>query len=668
MLSEKERAKERIEKLKKAVNHHRYLYHVLDKQEISDAALDSLKHELAELEKKFPEFLAPDSPTQRVGGKPLDKFVKVRHKVKQWSFDDVFSEEEMREFDAKIKRMLKKELAVEAEFGYTCELKIDGFKVVLEYEKGMLKTAATRGDGIIGEDVTQNVRTIESVPLKLEKEIDAIVEGEIWMSKKEFERLNKERKKVGEDLFANPRNVAAGSIRQLDSKIAASRKLDSFVYDISWSSEKLPRTQIEELQELNKFGFKVNKYFKHCKNINEVIGFWRDWEKKKDSLPYGVDGVVVKLNKREWQEALGYTGKSPRFAVAFKFAAEEATTIVEDIQVQVGRTGALTPVAHLKPVKVAGSTVSRATLHNIEEIKRLGVKIGDTVVIRKAGDVIPEVLEVLKNMRSGKEKKFKMPEKCPVCGTKIVQEKGSPIAKCPNKKCPSRHRRSLYYFTSKRAFNFDGLGPKIIDALLDNGLIQDAADIFNLKEGDLVPLERFGEKSAENLVKAINERREIDLERFLISLGIMHVGEGTAQDLADKFSSIEKLGKATLERLTAVENVGEKVAESIYGWFKDEYNKRFLKKLLARVKIINVRHRVSNKLKGMKFVLTGTLASISRDRAKEKIKELGGEAIESVSKNTDYVVAGENPGSKYDKAKELSVKIIDENKFLDMIK
>jgi DNA ligase (NAD+) len=669
MSPEKEKVRERAEKLKKEINHHRYLYHVLDKQEISDAALDSLKHELAELEKNFPELRTADSPTQRIGGRPLGKFIKIRHKIRQWSFDDIFSEEDMKEFDARVKRMLEKKNTGNkfSNIDYTCELKIDGFKVVMEYEKGVLKTAATRGDGIIGEDVTQNVKTIESVPLKLEKEIDAIVEGEIWMSKKEFERLNKERKKKKEALFANPRNVAAGSIRQLDPKIASSRKLDSFVYDISYL-KSLPETQLEELKLLRELGFKVNKYFRYCKNVDEVIDFWKEWEKKKNTLPYGIDGIVVKINKRKQQETLGYTGKSPRFAVAFKFAAEEATTIIEDIHVQVGRTGVLTPVAHLRPVKVAGSTVSRATLHNIEEIKRLGVKIGDTVVIRKAGDVIPEVLEALKSMRSGEEKEFKMPSKCPVCGGLAEKEKGGPITRCLNKNCSVRLRRSLHYFASKRAFNIPGLGPKIINALLDNGLIQDAADIFDLKEGDLIPLERFGEKSAENIVKAINSQKEISLPRFIVALGIMHAGEGTAEDLANHFGSIEKISSASVEELEAVGNVGEVVARSVHDWFRDKKNEKFLKKLLARVKIKNVQHSMSNKLKGMKFVLTGTLASISRDKAKEKIKELGGEAIESVSKNTNYVVAGENPGSKYEKAKELGVKIIDEQEFLRLTK
>jgi DNA ligase (NAD+) len=490
------------------------------------------------------------------------------------------------------------------------------------------------------------------------------------MSKKEFEKLNKERKEKGESLFANPRNVAAGSIRQLDSKIAASRKLDSFVYDLSWLSGKLPPTQFEELKLLAELGFKVNKYYKYCRNIDEVVGFWGEWEKKKSSLPYGVDGVVVKLDRRDWQEKLGYTGKSPRFAVAFKFAAEQSTTVIEDIKVQVGRTGTLTPVAILKPVGIGGVIVSRATLHNEEEIKKLDVRIGDTVILQRSGDVIPDIVGVMKDLRTAREKKFKMPEKCPMCDAKITQEKGSPIARCSNRKCQSRHRRSLYYFASKRAFDIDGLGPKIIDALLDNGLIQDAADFFDLKEGDIVPLERFAEKSAENLVKAINKKKEISLERFLIALGIMHVGEGTARDLAEEFGSMEELEKALLERLMAIKNVGEKVGKSVFDWFKDEHNKKFLKKLLARIKIINAGRKTGGigKLKGLKFVLTGTLSSMSRDEAKEKIRELGGEAIESVSKNIDYVVLGENPGSKYEKAKELGVKTIDEREFLNMLK
>lgn len=677
---DKKSIKERIERLKKLVNHHRYLYHVLDKQEISDAALDSLKKELADLEHQYPEFLTPDSPTQRVGGKPLPKFKKINHQVKQWSYDDVFSEEEVREFDERVKRFLTKEIgsgpgSSASSFGkpsfqveYTCELKIDGFKIVLTYERGLLKTAATRGDGVVGEDVIQNVKTIESIPLKLEEEADVTVEGEIWMSKKEFERLNKEQEKSGGQIFANPRNIAAGSIRQLDPKIAASRKLDSFIYELDKSSSKLPETQHEELKQLQRLGFKVNDHFKLCQDIEEVIKFYREWGGKKNQLPYYIDGIVVKLNNRDWQEKLGYTGKSPRFAIAFKFPAEQTTTVVEDIQIQVGRTGTLTPVAHLRPTRIAGSVVSRATLHNEEEVKRKDVKIGDTVILQKAGDVIPEVVEVVRDLRTGKEKAFKMPEKCPVCGSRVEREKGGPITRCINKQCPAKNRRALYYFTSKHAFDIAGLGPKILGAFADNGLIQDAADIFDLKEGDIEPLERFGEKSASNIIESINQKREIEFGRFLTALGILHVGERTAHDLASKFGTIEKLRSSSLEELQAVPNIGGVVAESVYQWLRSEHGKKFLDKLLKRVKIKKEKKAIGTKLKGLKFVLTGSMETMSRDQAKEKIRGLGGEAVESVSSATDYVVAGSEPGSKYDKAKRLGVKIIDEKSFIKLLK
>lgn len=697
--------KTRIEKLKETINHHRYLYHVLDRQEISAAALDSLKRELAELEKKYPEYASPDSPTQRIGGEPLDKFAKVVHKARQWSFGDAFTEKEIREFDERIKRMLMKELPsrqampgtsltslVEKGVEYACELKIDGFKIVLTYENGVLQTAATRGDGVTGEDVTQNIKTIESIPLKLEKPVNIVVEGEIWMSKREFEKLNQEQKKKNLSLFANPRNAAAGSIRQLDPAIAASRKLDSYVYDIALiekrgegvrfslsdnegeSSEtdtlsSFPETQIKELELLKKLGFKVNKNYKLCRNINEVIAYWKEWQKKKNNENYWIDGVAVKLNRRDWQEILGHTGKAPRFAVAFKFPAEQATTVVEDIAVQVGRTGALTPVAHLAPVLVAGSVVSRATLHNAEEIKRLGLKIGDTAIIQKAGDVIPEVVQVLKEMRTGKEKEFTMPENCPVCGGKLRQEKDSPIIRCANKNCSVRRRRALYYFASKKAMNIEGLGPKIIDALLDNGLVQDAADIYDLKEGDLEPLERFGEKSAKNIVSSISEKRETTLTRFLTALGIFHIGEETAELLAENFS-LDDLQKAMPDDLQKIKGIGPKVADSVYNWFKNKKNKVFLKKLLKRISIISpkpAKFLENSKIKGKTFVLTGTMENLSRDKAKKEIKLRGGQAGESVSKNTDFVVAGDEPGSKYGKAKKLGVKIIGEKEFLELL-
>ena len=665
--------KTRVKKLKETINHHRYLYHVLDRQEISDAALDSLKHELAKLEKQYPKYASPDSPTQRIGGKPLDKFAKVVHKARQWSYGDAFTEEEIRDFDERIKRMLAKEALstsnVDSAAEYVCELKIDGFKIVLTYENGILKTAATRGDGVTGEDVTQNIKTVESIPLKLEKPINIVVEGEIWMSKKEFERLNKEQEKKNMPPFANPRNAAAGSIRQLDPSVAASRKLDSYIYDIGFSSS-FPETQIKELELLKDLGFKVNKNYKLCKNIEEVIAYWKEWQKKKDKEDYWIDGVAVKLNRRDWQERLGYTGKAPRFAIAFKFPAEQATTVVEDIVTQVGRTGALTPVAHLTPVLVAGSVVSRATLHNYSEIKRLGLKIGDTVIIQKAGDVIPEVVRVLKEMRTGKEKEFKMPKTCPVCGGKLAQEKDSPIIRCANKNCSVRHRRALYYFASKKAMNIEGLGPKIIDALLDNNLIQDAADIYDLKEGDLESLERFGEKSAKNIVNSVNDKKETTLPRFLTALGIFHVGEETAELLAKEVKSVEVLSDMSAEELQKIDGIGPKVAESIFYWFKDKSNRELFERLLKRIKIIlpgKSPFLENSKIKGKTFVLTGTMESVSRDKAKEEIKLRGGHLSESVSKNTGFVVAGAEPGSKYDKAKKLGVKIIDEKEFLKLL-
>ena len=717
----------RLEKLRQTINHHRYLYHVLDRQEISDAALDSLKHELAELEKQYPQYASSDSPTQRIGGKPLDKFAKIVHKARQWSYGDAFTEEEIKEFDERVKKMLAKAALstsnVDSAAEYVCELKIDGFKIVLTYEDGILKTAATRGDGEIGEDVTQNIKTIESVPLKLEKPINIVVEGEIWMSKKEFERLNKEQEKKNLPPFANPRNPAAGSIRQLDPSVAASRKLDSYIYDVamiekqekkpfsdespvvserekmvsspvfvlkerggnvSFSlsgdegessktdiSSSFPETQIKELELLEKLGFKVNKNYKLCQNIEGVIAYWKEWQKKKDREDYWIDGVVVKLNRRDWQENLGYTGKAPRFAIAFKFPAEQATTVVEDIVTQVGRTGALTPVAHLAPVLVAGSVVSRATLHNDSEIKRLGLKIGDTVIIQKAGDVIPEVVRVLKEMRTGKEKEFKMPKTCPVCGGKLAQEKDSPIIRCTNKNCSIKHRRALYYFASKKAMNIEGLGSKIIDALLDNNLIQDAADIYDLKEGDLEPLERFGEKSAKNIVNAVNAARTTTLPRFLTALGIFHVGEETAELLAKEAKSVEVLSDMLAEELQKIDGIGPKVAESIFYWFKDKSNRELFERLLKRIKIILPGKSPlleKSKIRGKIFVLTGTMESVSRDKAKEEIKLRGGHLSELVSKNTDFVVAGAEPGSKYGKAKKIGIRIIGEKEFLELLR
>ncbi len=459
---------ERVQKLRTTIDHHRYLYHVKDIEEISPEALDSLKDELVKLEQEYPELITSDSPTQRVAGEPLPEFQKITHKIPQWSFNDAFTEDDIRDFDARVKKVAGGGVT------YTCELKIDGLKIVLEYEKGLLKSAGTRGNGVVGENVTMNVRTIESVPLKLKRAVDVIVEGEVWMGKKQLEKLNEEQKKKDLPLFANPRNVAAGSIRQLDPKMAASRKLDTFIYDVAQTSEKFPPYQHQELEYLQELGFKVNNHFKHVKTIDDVITYWKEWSsKKRDKLDYQIDGVVVKVDEHESQQKLGYTGKAPRFGIAFKFAAEQVTTIVEDIQLQIGRTGVLTPVAHLKPVLVAGSTVSRATLHNEDEIKRLDVRVGDTVVIQKAGDVIPDILKVMTELRTGKEKAYTFPAIVPECGGdgRIERVPGQAAWRCVAKDSYVQQKRKLYYFVSKSAFDIEHLGPKVIDVLLDNNLI-----------------------------------------------------------------------------------------------------------------------------------------------------------------------------------------------------
>lgn len=656
-------AKERIEKLRETINHHRYQYHVLDKQEISDEALDSLKYELFKLEEKYPELITPDSPTQRVAGVALDKFQKIKHVIPQWSFNDAFTEEDIVNFDNRVKRFLK----TDHDIAYTAELKIDGFKIVLAYEKGLLKSAATRGDGTVGEDVTLNVKTIESIPLKLEEPSDVIVEGEIWMSKKDFEKLNRERAKEKLPLFANPRNVAAGTIRQLDPKIVAERKLRAFIYDVARANFHLPDSQTKELERIRELGFFVNKNFKHCKNIGEAIEYWKHWGKRSEAEDYWIDGVVLKVDSRREQDILGYTGKAPRFAIAFKFRAKQATTKLLDIGIQVGRTGVLTPVAHLEPVLLAGSTVSRATLHNEDEIGRLDLKIGDTVIIEKAGDVIPSVISVLKEMRTGSEKRFHFPDKCPVCGGRVVRAEGEAAHKCINKNCPAKKRRRLYYFTSKSAFDINHLGPKVVDLLADNGLVITPADFFRIKLNDLKELPRFGEKSAENLIRAIHERRTIPMPRFIISLGVPQVGEETAYDLAKNFRNIKELSQAKKDDLLQINGIGDVVAESIYEWFQDKANRKLVDDLLDQVRVTREDlSKSTGPLSGKSFVFTGTI-SMEREEAKQKVRSLGGEINDSVSVNTTYVVAGVAPGSKYDKAKKLGVKILDEADFLKMV-
>ncbi len=496
----------RYEKLKSAVHHYRLMYHVYDKEEIPEAARDSLMHELAQIESEYPELITPDSPSQRVAGTPLPAFVKVTHKVPQWSFNDVFSEEELREFDARTKRFLKTDEPVE----YDCELKIDGLKIIFEYEKGKLVRAATRGDGVVGEDVTHNVRTIESVPLVLEEPVDIIVEGEVWMSEKALAAVNRERVKTGEEPFVNPRNAAAGSIRQLDPKIAASRKLDTFIYDIARVDRPFPPTQTEELEYLRTLGFKVNPHYKLAKSVEDIMEYWHAWDAKKKAQGYWIDGIVLKVNQHRLQDELGYTGKAPRFAVAFKFPAEQVTTVVEDIVLQVGRTGVLTPVAHLKPVSVAGTTVSRATLHNEDEIRRLDVRVGDTVILQKAGDVIPDIVKVLTELRTGKEKPFKWPTHVAECGGDGAIERvpGEAAWRCVARDSFAVRRRVLRHFASRAALDIEGLGESTVDQLLEEGLVQSFDDFFTLTAGDIEPLEGFAEVSAKKLVDSIQKNRQ----------------------------------------------------------------------------------------------------------------------------------------------------------------
>jgi len=674
----KAEAKKRIEKLKTVISYHRYLYHVLNKQEISDAVLDSLKHELYKLEQKFPEFITSDSPTQRVGGKALEKFKKVKHLIPMLSIEDVFSEKELQDWRDYLKR-----LQPSAKFEYFSELKIDGFAITLIYEKGVFVLGATRGDGRIGEDVTQNLKTIESIPLKLgirgkppSPEIknklkklisQGIIEvrGEIYMEKKDFEKFNQEQKKKGLPAYSNPRNLAAGSIRQLDPKLAASRPLKFLAYGMV--SDIGQKRHSEEHQILPTLGFKAD-IGQRCQNLNQVIEFWKEIAKKREKFPFQIDGIVVNVDENSLFKKLGIVGKSHRGARALKFAPKQTTTKVLDIKIQIGRTGAVTPVAYLEPVQVGGVTISRATLHNEDEIKRLGVRIGDTVIVGRAGDVIPVVIGVLPNLRTGKEGVYRMPKHCPVCGIALVRVKGEVVWRCPNKQCRARRKKFLYHFVSKKAFDIEGLGPKIIDQFIEKNLISEAPDIFKLEEGDLKPLERFAEKSAQNIISAIQASKEITLSRFIYALGIRHVGEETAIDLANSFGSINSLKKASKEEIEALPDIGPEVSKSIYNWFQSPKNLRLIDELFGVGIKISPLERFGKKLAGKTFILTGAFKSMTRSEAERKIRLLGGHPSSSISRQTDFLVVGENPGSKLEKAKKLGVKIIGEKEFLEIIK
>lgn len=683
----KEESKKRIDKLRTELNEHAYLYYVLDKPRISDAAYDSIFRELAKLEEEYPDLITPDSPTQRVGGAPAKEFKKVKHDTRMLSINDVFDFEELEKWqDRLVKNGAGR--AIE-ESGYFCELKMDGLAVSLIFEEGILVQGSTRGDGLTGEDVTQNLKTIRSVPLRLTQNPKAKsqnigtllcsrgqdsvlngkfeVRGEAFLSKKDFAKLNEEREAQGLSLYANPRNVAAGSIRQLDSRVTAERDLDFFVYGVASRVGLDKHHQEHDLAEF--LGFKVNKNNKKCQSLDEVKEFLSYWSEKRADLPYDTDGVVVVIDDKKAFERLGVVGKAPRGMIAYKFPAEEAQSIVRDISVQVGRTGKLTPVAVMDPTVVAGSTVSRATLHNADEIERKDIRIGDTVIIHKAGDVIPEVVEPIKSLRNGDERKFKMPETCPVCGGPVIKHEGEVDYYCADKNCSVREMRQLEFFVSKNAFDIDGLGPKILEKLVSEGLIRDAADLFELKEGDLAPLERFAEKSAENIIASIKKSREISLERFIYALGIRHVGSETATDIAAQFGTLARIMASGREDFESMYGIGEKVASEIADYFDDAKHRGFIERLINRgVKILPYHSPVeSQKLGGKSFVVTGTLDTMTRDDAHKRIVQMGGKISSSVTSKTDYLVVGADPGSKVEKAEKLGTKILSEEEFIKLI-
>ncbi len=681
----KKEAEKRIKTLRKEVEKHIELYHTKDTPEISDEAYDALVRDLLDLESKFPEF-KKESPAEKVGGKILEGFKKVKHSVPQWSYDNIFGFDELLAWQEKIKRFIEKEGLEKEKLEYIVELKIDGLKVVLTYQKGELVLGATRGDGEVGEDITENIKMIKNIPEKVSAKDTFVAIGEAWIKKSDLVKINKQREKENLPLYANPRNLAAGTLRQLDTLAVAKRDLQTFVYDIEFPDknkarpnaeggrDKKLKTHEQELLFLKNQGFYVNKDFKLCKSVEEIEKVYDTWAKKRDKEEYGIDGLVIKINSKKICDALGYTAKAPRFAVAYKFPAEEVTTKVLDINVQIGRTGALTPVAHLEPVLVAGSTVSRATLHNQDEIDRHDLRIGDTVIIRKAGDIIPEVVSVFKNLRTGKEKKFSIVEFAKKHGWEIVKEKvGHAGSRASNsdsaawyikdKKNAVIKREEMIHFVSKKGMNIVGLGDKIVEFLMDEGLVTERKDFFELKAGDIEGFEGFKEKSINNLLESIKESRKVVLNKFIYSLGIRHVGEETAELLAKRFGTFAKFQKAKFEDLEQIEGVGEVVAKSIIDWFENKDNQIELEGLLPFLQIQKLENSGGNKFAGMTFVLTGTLANMSRDEAKKKIKDLGGKVANSVSKNTTYVVAGEDPGSKFADAQKLGVEIVNEKEF-----
>lgn len=657
-----------IEKLREEIRYHEERYYVLDSPEISDVEYDRLLERLENLEKQHPEYITEDSPTQRVGGRPSEGFPEVVHRRPMLSLDNSYNIDELRAFDTRCQR-----LADGRQVTYVAELKIDGLSISLHYTKDVLTRGVTRGDGRIGEEVTQNARTIRSVPLKLRSshslgEIE--VRGEVFIPRKIFERFNAEREEQGQVKFANPRNAAAGAIRQLDPRIVAKRKLDMFAYDLLKGDRKPFATHWEALNWLEKAGFRVNPQRKLCTSIAEVIDFCNQQEALRDTLDYDIDGVVVKVNSTALQDEFGTTGKAPRWAVAYKYPARQATTRVVSIVVQVGRTGALTPVANLEPVVLAGTTVSRATLHNPDEVKRLGIRIGDWVLIEKGGEVIPKVLKVIESKRTGSERPFRMPRKCPACGGEISRPEGEVVARCVAADCPAQLKGKLRHFASRRAMRIEGLGESLVDQLVSTRLVRDVGDLYSLSLEQVAGLERMATRSAKNLLAQIDASRSRDLSNLLYALGIRHVGDRTAAILSNHFGSLEALSNSTLEELVAIPEIGSTVAQSVRDWFDDQGNLALTKRLAeagVRTKLDRKSKVADERFVGKQFVLTGALAAMTREEARALIESRGGRVTSSVSKKTDYVIAGTDAGTKLEKATELGIQVLNETTFADML-
>lgn len=657
----------KIEELREKIRYHNYRYYVLDDPTVSDAEYDRLMRDLIELEEKYPRCITPYSPTQRVGIEPVSKFTTVKHITPMLSLANAFSTEELIAFNQRIKKLIPQQ-----KLEYVVELKIDGLAIALVYENGIFIRGATRGDGVTGEEITSNLRTIKTIPLKLFGE-DILphfeVYGEVYMKKSDFKKLNEERIKKGESLFANPRNAAAGSARQLDPRITAQRHLDTFIYRATFPEGNNFNTHIEVLNYLKKIGFKVNPHIKLCQDIEEAINYCQKWIEKKEELDYEIDGMVIKVSSLKMREELGSTTRSPRWAIAYKFPAQQVTTKVQDIIVQVGRTGALTPVAVLDPVRISGSVVQRATLHNEDEIRRKDLRIGDIVLIQKAGEVIPEVVKVIKEKRTGKEREFVMPSQCPICGAKVFKPEGEVVSRCNSLTCPAQIKERIRHFASRNAMDIEGLGPAIIDQLVEKGLIKDISNLYFLKRSDLISLERLSDKSVDNLLDAIEKSKKKSLANLIYGLGIRYVGVHTSEVITRYYSTLDKFNKARLEELIEINEIGPKIAESIILFFKEKENLAIIERLrsiglnFSQEEEKMRKEKVARILAGKQFVLTGTLKDFTRTQAKKIIIELGGRVTGSVSKKTDYVVAGEEPGSKYERAKKLGVSIISEEKF-----